>query len=82
MALRSSFPFIEVEGSSYEMGYQHGAQGRYLIERFLRLIDYMTQLPRDELCRNALSYLPSIEALSPQYVAEVRGLADGAGISF
>jgi len=76
------FPLIEVSGTAYEMGYQHGAQAAELVERYIRWIEKLSGNPRDLLCRNALTFLPSIKALSPAYVEEVRGLADGARISF
>ena len=76
------FPLITVRGTSYEMGRQHGEQAGPLIERYLLWIERLTQLPRDTLCSNALQFVPRMEALSPAFVEEVRGLADGAGISF
>lgn len=76
-----TFPLIEVSGSSYEMGYQHGSQATYLIQRYLLLIEQLTGKSRDLLCRNAMTFLPFIQNLSPAYVEEIRGLADGAGIT-
>ena len=76
------FPLIEVAGSSYEMGCQHGAQASGLIERYLLWIEKLTGMSRDLLCQNAMALLPMMEALSPSLVEEVRGLAHGAGISF
>ncbi len=76
-----TFPLIEVSGTSYEMGYQHGAQAKELVHRYLLWIDKLTGRPRDELCRNAREFLPRIEALSPALVEEIRGLAEGADIS-
>jgi isopenicillin-N N-acyltransferase-like protein len=77
-----AFPLVEVSGTSYELGYQHGAQAVGLIQRYLLLIERVTGLSRDVLCRNALVFLPLIERLSPAYLDEVRGLAAGAGLSF
>lgn len=77
-----TFPLLEVTGSAYELGYQHGAQAAALIERYLRLTERLTGQSRDRLCRNAMTLLPYMETLSPAYVSEIRGLADGAGISF
>lgn len=34
--LGHTFPLIEVSGSAYEMGYQHGSQAAYLIQPRLR----------------------------------------------
>ena len=76
------FPMVQVSGSSYEMGRQHGEQASWLIERYLVLIERITSLSRDALCRNASAFLPRMRALSASFVDEVRGLADGAGISF
>jgi isopenicillin-N N-acyltransferase-like protein len=75
------FPLIEVSGTSYEMGYQHGAQAAPLVHRYLTWIEELTGKPRDVLCRNAMSFLPAIHALSPSLVEEIEGLAEGAGIS-
>ena len=77
-----TFPLVEVSGSAYELGYQHGAQAANLIQRYLLLTERLTKLSRDVLCRNAMTFLPRIQALSPALVEEIRGLAAGAGISF
>lgn len=76
------FPYIEVSGSSYEMGYQHGAQIPDLIEKYLVLIERITNKSRDVLCRNAKGYIPLFEKFSSSYCEEMKGLAKGAGISF
>lgn len=75
-----SFPLIEVSGSAFEMGRQHGRQAAPLIQRYLRWIDKITGKPRDLLQRNAMRFLPVIKKLSPLYIDEVMGLAEGAGI--
>ncbi len=80
--LGQTFPLLEVAGSAYELGYQHGAQAARLIERYLRLTERLTGKSRDQLCRNAMTLLPYMQALSADFVTEVRGLADGAGIAF
>jgi isopenicillin-N N-acyltransferase-like protein len=77
-----AFPLVEVAGSSYEMGYQHGAQAADLVSRHILWIEKQAGWSRDVLARNAMAFLPAVEALSPAFVEEVRGLADGAGISF
>jgi len=77
-----AFPLIEVSGSAYQLGYQHGAQASDLVRRYIQWIEKLTRVSKGELCRNAMAFLPSIEALSSPLVEEIRGLADGAGISF
>jgi len=64
------------------MGRGHGEQAADLIGKYLLWIERLTRKPRDLLCANAMALLPYIEDLSPEYVREIRGLADGAGISF
>jgi isopenicillin-N N-acyltransferase-like protein len=82
MMVGHTFPLVEVAGNPYELGYQHGAQAKALVHKYLLLVERLTHLSRDVLCRNAMTFLPYIQALSSAYVEEVRGLADGAGISF
>ena len=77
-----TFPLVDVAGSAYDMGRQHGEQASDLIRRYLRLIERLTEKPREVLCAHALQFLPRMEALSPLFVEEIRGLADGAGLSF
>lgn len=76
-----SFPLVEVSGSAFEMGAQHGRQAAPLIHRYLAWIDKLTGKPRELLQQNAMRFLPYIRKLSPLYVDEVMGLAEGAGIT-
>jgi len=80
--IHPTYPILEVSGDAYRMGHQHGEQASALIARYLILIERLTKKPRDVLCKNAMGFLPRMKALSPRFVEEVRGLADGAGISF
>lgn len=77
-----AFPLVEVSGSSYDMGYQHGRQASDRIQAYLSWIEKMTRRPRGTLCANAMRFLPYIKALSGDYVQEISGLSAGAGISF
>ena len=80
--LSQTFPMVEVQGTAREMGQQYGERAADLIRRYLLLIERLTDKPRDLLCENAMRFLPRIKALSPRFVEEVRGLAEGAGITF
>jgi isopenicillin-N N-acyltransferase like protein len=75
------FPLVRVEGSAREMGRQHGEQARALVKNHLGWIGHLTGQPLPLLCRNAERFLPAMEALSPRFVEEVRGLSEGADIS-
>ena len=75
------FPLIEVSGTPYELGYQHGVQVSSLVRGYLDWIEKLTGKTRDILCKNAMMFLPQIEALSPTLIEEIRGLAAGSDIS-
>ena len=79
--MKHQFPLIEVSGSSYELGYQHGIQTAPLIHSYLKWIEKLTGKTRDVLCENAIQFLPLIENLSSQFCDEIKGLASGADIS-
>ena len=75
------FPLIEVEGNSFELGYQHGIQVSALIRDYLNWIEKLTGKPRDTLCRNAMEFVPLIKRLSMSFFDEIRGLSEGADIT-
>lgn len=79
--MQNLFPLIEVSGSAYECGRQHGSLGRDLVHDYLQWIEKLTGVTRAELRSNAMRFLPLLEAFNPKYVQEVHGLAEGAGIS-
>lgn len=76
------FPLLEVSGDAYQMGYRHGTEAGDLVRRTLAWIEKQSGAPRAALARRALAYLPAMQAVSPAYVEEVRGLADGARLPF
>ena len=71
-----AFPLIEVQGSSYEMGYQHGVQAAELVRRYISWIEKLTHTPVSVLRKNAMAFRHEMEILSPPFLEEVRGLAD------
>ena len=77
----STFPVVEVSGSAFAMGVQHGQQAAPIVRRYLAWIDKLTGLPRAVLQQNAMPFLPYLKQLSPLYVDEAMGLAEGAGIT-
>lgn len=79
--MKTEFPVVEVSGGAFEMGVQHGRQAEPIIRRYLAWIDKLTGKPRETLQGNAMRLLPYIERLSPKYVEEMFGLAEGARIS-
>ena len=77
----TEFPLVQVGGTAFEMGQQHGYQAAHLIRLYLDFIADDAE-SRAQKLEHALTYVAGIAALNPRYMEEVRGLADGANISF
>jgi isopenicillin-N N-acyltransferase-like protein len=82
-------PLIEVYGGHYQMGCQIGegcrAQIRHSIENAHLLLEEAydhLQLTWAGGQIQARKYIPFAEERYPQYVQELKGIADGAGVSF
>ena len=82
-------PMIEVNGSHYQMGCQYGEACRdqvaHSIDSARQLLAdaYSTlQLTWDGAGIQARKYLPFAEERYPQYVEEMKGIADGSGENF
>lgn len=75
------FPLVEVSGTSFQMGLQHGKQAEALIRKYLIWIQKFTGVETEVLRANAMRFMPYIQRLSPAYVEEIFGLAEGARIS-
>jgi isopenicillin-N N-acyltransferase-like protein len=84
-----SIPLIRVSGSHLEMGRQIGEacreQVQHSIENARKLLAdaYDTlQLDWDGALIQARKYMPFAEERYPQYVAEIRGIAQGSNVDF
>jgi isopenicillin-N N-acyltransferase-like protein len=78
------FPFIEVSGSPYERGRQHGVAVPKRVKRSIELYGgQLTELGYDGAAKSRLiaEFAREIEAFGAHYVEEMRGIADGAGVS-
>ena len=76
----TQFPFIQVSGSPYEMGAQHGEKGKPQIDLFLDLL--IGNRDRAALLSRTDTFAPLFEKYVPDLGEEIRGLAEGAKISF
>lgn len=80
-----AFPLIDVAGPPRERGRQHGRLAR---ERIVKGIEhYSSQLARLSLDSAGIAaivrdYLPVMEEFDADYVEEMRGIAEGAGLDF
>lgn len=80
---------FEIGGSPRERGRQYGEGLRELISgrdaAWRRSLEAQTEKPSDEVIRgfvDGTDFLPAIEHRTPELLEEVRGIADGSGLSF
>jgi isopenicillin-N N-acyltransferase-like protein len=81
----NQFPLMEIKGEAFERGRQYGEQTADLIqfnlEGYWRLFQYDTGLDRLAILDHARQYLRPIEEYAPHLLEEMRGIAEGAGVS-
>jgi isopenicillin-N N-acyltransferase like protein len=82
-------PLIEIHGTHGEMGRQIGEARRDQIQHSIANAHTLIELSYDELELSwegaqiqARKYLPFVEERYPQYVDEMRGIAEGANVAF
>lgn len=79
------FPLIDVFGAPRERGRQYGRQAE---DRIRKGISHYTaqlsnlNLDADDIDRLVHDYLPAMEGFEESYIDEMRGIAEGAGLSF
>jgi isopenicillin-N N-acyltransferase-like protein len=79
------FPLIEISGPSRERGRQYGQKAAGRIKK--GTTHYFAQLKELSLDANGVAalvrdYLPVIEGFDPNYIEEMRGIAEGADVPF
>ncbi len=82
-------PLVEVSGTHHEMGCQIGEARRQQIQHSIANAHVLLEQSYDQLELNwggaqiqARKYLPFAEERYPQYVDEMRGIAEGANVAF
>ena len=89
-------PLVRVSGGPYERGRQHGRACGDLIRRYPEVLLEVISVEgrwraldrasapgkREDLLSRAMTFLPAMEAFAPHLVEEIRGIADGAKVSF
>ena len=83
---RTSLPLIEVSGTHREIGRQVGEAASDRIRRSLAYyednIEWLAGMSFPAAEQRALGLLPFAQRALPQYVEELAGMAEGAGVSF
>lgn len=73
-------------GSPYDIGYQHGKEGKEGIRDFLNTIiqhgrEYFPGLTREKAIAHVSPSIPFIETYTPHLAKEIAGIAEGAAIT-
>jgi isopenicillin-N N-acyltransferase-like protein len=81
----NGFRLIEISGDAFERGAQHGEQAADLVlanlEGYWRLFERDAGLGQAAALDQARRYLQPIEGYAPHLLDEMRGVAEGAGVS-
>ena len=82
----NQFPFLEIEGTPYEIGYQQGAHFKEQVQNNIRCYQAMFQdysnLKWERAKELSRRFLPVIEEYNADYLEEMRGVAEGSGFDF
>jgi len=78
-------PLIQLSGSNYEMGYQHGQQCKDKIKTLSKSLLVLAQkrlpgLTYEKALSLAKKFEPFIEEYAPHLIDEMKGIAEGTGL--
>jgi isopenicillin-N N-acyltransferase like protein len=80
------YPTIRVKGSPRERGRQYGEQARERVRRsidaYTAVFDYYAGITWETARAQVERFIEPIEAYDARYLAEMRGIAEGAGLDF
>ncbi|MEU8109123.1 C45 family peptidase [Nonomuraea muscovyensis] len=82
----TSLPLVEISGAPRERGRQYGEQARELVHRALayyaEAFGHSSGLTWEQVTRRAMRWVEPSRAFAPELVAEMEGVAEGAGVGF
>jgi isopenicillin-N N-acyltransferase-like protein len=80
------FPHIRLTGTPYECGKRYGQEAATLIQRNMAIyatyFNYIAGWDWAQATAHALEYEAVIQAYRPHFLDEIRGIAEGAGVSY
>ena len=76
------FPYIEITGNHYEMGFSHGKQISEQIREYIKWIRFKSKETIKESQKRSMSFYNLINNYSNNYINEIHGIAEGANITF
>lgn len=79
------FPHILCSGTPYEIGLAHGKGAkeliRYTVATYKAMFWDYSGISWERACKYARTFIPVIDEYDPDYMEEIRGIADGSGYS-
>src|SRR5688572_19774362 len=76
------YPLYRAKGTHRELGRQHGEQAADHIQRHLDVICKGSKLSRAGLRTRAAAFQSMFDRYCPHLLEEMRGLGEGAGVTF
>ena len=80
----AAYPRVVAAGAPRELGIQYGRAARARIERsiaaYTDVFDYYAHMSWSKARRKALAYVPAIRAYDQSSLAQLEGMAEGAGL--
>lgn len=76
------FPYLEISGTPFELGYQHGELAREQVRGFADHLLRTAGAPRDRVLAATHRFLPLFQQHCATLLEEVQGLAEGARLTF
>ncbi len=77
----AEYPLYRARGANRELGRQHGEQATLQIKAHVEVMCAGQRLSREQLRRRAAQFQPMFDRHCPHLLEEMRGLAEGAGVT-
>src|SRR3989442_8170699 len=77
----AQYPLFSAKGTHRELGRQHGEQAAEYVKRHLDFMCSGQKLSRHGLRQRASRFQPMFERYCPHLLDEMKGLAEGAGVT-
>jgi len=78
----AEYPFYKARGTHRELGRQHGEQATRQIKAHIEVMCAQQRLSRAQLRQRAARFQPAFDRYCPHLLDEMRGLGEGAGVTF
>lgn len=82
-----NFKIVKVGGTPFEIGYDYGKECKAEIQFFIKealpkVISFGNDIDLNKIAEMSIDYEPHIKKAAPHLIEEIRGIGEGAGISY